>query len=95
MAYLGNYITSSTTTTTTTTTASTAKSTRTEIEFLFHKILSPISKSADPNLISQLCHKITDLEHGQHLADLIVTKLTSSQEWEVLIALCVMIKLDL
>ena len=82
MAYLGNYITSSSTSTT-------AKSTRAEIEFLFHKILSPIKKSADPNLISQLCHKLNDIEDAQHVADLIVSKMLSTQEWEVLISLYV------
>ncbi len=87
MAYLSNYINSSSNPTST-------KSSRAEIEFLFHKILSPIRKSADPNLVSQLCHKINDIEDTQHIADLIVTKLLSTQEWEVLISLYVT-KLDI
>ena len=83
MSYLG-YATSSSSSTT-------HKSSRAEIEFIFHKILSPIKKSPDPNLISQLCHKLTDIEDTQHAADLIVSKMLSTNEWEVLIALYVII----
>lgn len=80
MAYLNNYTSSS----------STVKSSRGEIEFLFHKILSPIKKSPDPNLIFQFCQKLNDIEDTQQAADLIVSKLLSTQDWEVLIALYVL-----
>lgn len=80
MAYSGNYTTST----------AIKKSSRAEIEFLFHKVLSPITKAADPNLISQFCQKLTDIEDAQQAADLIVQKLLSTQEWEVLVALYVL-----
>ena len=62
------------------------------LEFWFFskdKILSPIKKSADPNLIFQFCQKLNDIEDTQHAADLIVNKILSTQDWEVLIALYV------
>lgn len=71
-------------------TSSKTKSTRSEIEFLFHKILSPIKKTADPNLIFQFCQQLNDIEDAQHAADLIVNKILSTQDWEVLIALYVL-----
>lgn len=81
MAYLNNYITSS---------SVLSKASRSEIEFVFHKILSPIKKTADPNLIFQFCQKLSDIEDTQLAADLIVNKLLSTQEWEVLIALYIL-----
>lgn len=81
MAYLNNYITSS---------SVLCKASRSEIEFVFHKILSPIKKTADPNLIFQFCQKLSDIEDTQLAADLIVNKLLSTQEWEVLIALYIL-----
>jgi hypothetical protein len=53
------------------------------------KILSPIKKTADPNLIFQFCQKIHDNEEAQNAIDLIASKLLSQQEWEVMITLYV------
>ena len=64
------------------------------IEFAFEidKILSPLKKEADPNLIAQFCHKINqELDDSCQLAiDLIVSKLQSNQDWENVIALQVL-----
>ena len=56
------------------------------------KILSPIKKEADPNLVAQLCSKVnTDFDGPQVVLDLIVTKLQSNQEWEILVVIYVRI----
>ena len=58
--------------------------------FQTDKILSPIKKVADPNLVAQFCHKLNDdLEGAQIALDLIQHKMQSTQEWEALIALYV------
>lgn len=66
--------------------------------FLFFeaKIMSPIRKNADPNLVSQFCHLINnDLDGAQLAIDLIVPKIQSAQEWEALAALYVSSALQL
>lgn len=58
-----------------------------EIEALFGKILSPIKKSADPNLVASFCQLLNnDLDGAQLAIDLIVPKIQSTQEWEALVA---------
>lgn len=64
------------------------------IKFILHnlkdKIISPIKKEADPNLVAQLCLKANaDFDGAQIVLDLITPKLQSQQEWEALIALYV------
>ena len=63
-----------------------------ELELDFNKIMSPIKKEADPNLIAQFCQKLNcDMDDSCQLAiDLIINKLQSNQEWENLIALHVL-----
>lgn len=52
--------------------------------------MSPIRKEADPNLVSQFCQQVNNQLDGPSMAvKLILTKLHSSQEWEVLIVLYV------
>lgn len=54
------------------------------------KIMSPIKKEADPNLVAQMCSKVNaDFDGAQIALDLITSKLHSNQEWEVVIALYV------
>ena len=54
------------------------------------KILSPIKKEADPNLVAQFCYNLNqDLDGAQIAIDLITNKMHSNQEWEAWIALYV------
>ena len=63
---------------------------------LLDKIMSPVRKDIDPNLVAQLCAKLnSDLDGGQIVLDLITAKMQSPQEWEALIAFYVCIRLDL
>jgi hypothetical protein len=57
------------------------------------KIMSPIKKEADPNLVAQMCSKVNaDFDGAQIAVDLITSKLHSNQEWEILISLYVINK---
>jgi hypothetical protein len=52
--------------------------------------LSPIKKEADPNLVGQFCLKINQTLDGIQIAiRLILSKLHSEQEWEILAVLYV------
>jgi hypothetical protein len=52
------------------------------------KIMSPIRKEADPNLISQFTTLINNQPEKSQLAlDMIVNKMQSQQEWEIIAAL--------
>jgi ADP-ribosylation factor-binding protein GGA len=55
------------------------------------KIMSPIRKEADPNIVGKFCQKVNSDLEGPHIAcDLIISKLQSSQDWEIYNALYVL-----
>jgi hypothetical protein len=57
------------------------------------KIMSPIKKEIDPNLVGQFCQKLSqDLDEAQKAIDLITGRMQSRQEWEAIIALYVVIE---
>jgi hypothetical protein len=51
--------------------------------------MNPISKEADPNLISKFTSLVNNnlSENGQLALDLVVNKLQSNKDWEILISL--------
>ena len=51
--------------------------------------MNPISKEADPNLISKLTSLVNNnlSDNGQLALDLVVNKLQSNKDWEILISL--------
>ena len=55
--------------------------------------MNPISKEADPNLISKFTSLVNSnlSENGQLALDLVTNKLQSKKEWEILISLQVYI----
>ncbi len=65
--------------------------------YIKDKVMSPIKKEADPNLVAQFCQKLNrDFNNGISTAiHLIINKMQSEQEWESLIALYVSDKLYL
>src|SRR4051812_4885817 len=68
--------------------ASYSTATRQDIESYFAKVMSPIKKEADPNMVAQFCQRVnTDIEGPQIALDLITAKMQSQQEWECLVAL--------
>lgn len=71
----------------------TVGSLKNEIESLWNKIMSPIKKEIDPNLVAQFCQKLNsaiDADAGNQAIDLITLKMQSNQEWEAYIALYVL-----